>query len=78
MSWDEFNNIMKNMGGEQFNQESFKLAYDNDPKIAEIVASFDPEGINFKDKEDATAGQPDAGDQAVDAMASRATANAMS
>ena len=49
MSWDEFNNIMKNMGGEQFNQESFKLAYDNDPKIAEIVASFDPEGINFKD-----------------------------
>jgi hypothetical protein len=69
---------MQNMGGEQFNQEAFKLAYDNDPKIQELVASFDPEGINFEDKVDATAGQADAGDQTVDAMASRATANAMS
>jgi len=33
---------------------------------------------NFEDKVDATAGQADAGDQTVDAMASRATANAMS
>lgn len=78
MSWDEFNNIMKNMGGEQFDQSSFQLAYDNDPKIKEIVASFDPDGINFQEKQPSTAGQPDAGDQAVDAMASRATANAMS
>lgn len=77
MSWSEFNAIMKNMGGEQFDQESFKVAYDSDPSIAELVTSFDPDGISFGDKQDPQAGQEPA-DDAVDSMAQRATANAMS
>jgi hypothetical protein len=76
MSWQEFNAIMKNMGGEQFDQESFQLAYDNDPAVKELVASFDPDGISFQAKEDPQAGQEPEGE--VDQMASRATANAMS
>ena len=66
---------MDNMGGEQHDQETFKAVYDQDPKVQELVASFDPEGVTLKGGEEP---QQPAQDNTVDKMAQSATANAMS
>jgi len=67
---------MDNMGAEQYSQDTFKAAYDQDPKIKELVASFDPEGVTMKGGEQPA--QPDASaDDTVDQMAQSATATAM-
>ena len=63
------------MGAEQFNQETFKAVYDQDPQIQSLVSSFDPEGITLKGGEEP---QQPAQDNTVDQMAQSATANAMS
>jgi hypothetical protein len=66
---------MDNMGAEEYNQETFKAAYDQDPQIKSLVASFDPEGVTLKGGEEP---QAPAQDNTVDQMAQSATANAMS
>jgi hypothetical protein len=66
---------MDNLGSEQYDQETFKAAYDQDPKIASLVSSFDPEGVTLKGGEEP---QQPAQDNTVDKMAQSATANAMS
>lgn len=66
---------MDNLGGEQHDQETFKAVYDQDPKVQELVASFDPEGVTLKGGEEPQ--QPAQGDDTVDQMAQSATANAM-
>lgn len=75
MSWEELNGYMDNMGAEEYNQDTFKAAYDQDPQIKSLVSSFDPEGITLKGGEEPA--QP-AQDNTVDNMAKSATANAMS
>lgn len=67
---------MDNMGSEQHSQETFKVVYDQDPQVADIVASFDPDGITFKGAEQPTDAGQDT-DGTVDAMAQSATSNAM-
>lgn len=68
--------MMKNFGSSQFNQDSFKAAYDADPRIKELVASFDPDGITLKTApEEPEVSGDDTG--AVDDMAASATQNAM-
>ena len=66
---------MDNMGAEEYSQETFKAAYDQDPQIKSLVASFDPEGVTLKGGEEP---QQPAQDNTVDQMAQSATANAMS
>ena len=66
---------MDNMGAEEYSQETFKAAYDQDPQIKSLVASFDPEGVTLKGGEEP---QAPAQDNTVDQMAQSATTNAMS
>lgn len=71
---------MTNIGKEEFDYETFKLAYDSDPNLAKLVARFDQEGVELKTKAQAPANNPvdgDTGSDAVAQMAQRATANAM-
>ena len=66
---------MKNMGSEQFSYESFKLAYDSDPRIKPLVKNFDQEGITLATDTEADS-QPQQGSaskSAVSQMAKRAT-----
>lgn len=67
---------MKNMGSEQFNYESFKLAYDSDPRIKPLVKNFDQEGITLAtdvEAEVATQQQGTRSGNSVSQMAKRAT-----
>jgi len=49
----DLNKIMQNMGGEAFSYQSFKTAYDTDPRVKEMVKNFSEAGIDLKTKEDA-------------------------
>jgi hypothetical protein len=49
----DLNKVMENMGGEAFVYDTFKLAYDSDPRIKEMVKNFSGAGIELKTKEDA-------------------------
>ena len=42
---------MQNQGRGQFNYETFKAAYDSDPRLQELVKNFDEDKIEFKDSE---------------------------
>jgi hypothetical protein len=42
---------MRNVGNAQFNYDVFKAAYDQDPKIQELVTNFDKKTISFKTSE---------------------------
>lgn len=42
---------MRNMGNQQFNHDSFRLMYDQDPKISSIVKDFDNNSITLKTHE---------------------------
>jgi hypothetical protein len=66
---------MKNMGSEQFSYESFKLAYDSDPRIKPLVKNFDQEGITLATDVEAepTAQQGTTSSNSVSQMAKRAT-----
>jgi hypothetical protein len=66
---------MKNMGSEQFGYESFKLAYDSDPRIKPLVKNFDQEGITLATDTEAepTAQQGTTSSNSVSQMAKRAT-----
>ena len=75
MSWEELNKFMDNMGAEEYNQDTFKAAYDQDPQIKGLVTSFDPEGVTLKGGEQP---QQPAQDNTVDNMAKSATSTAMS
>lgn len=49
----DLNRIMQNMGGEAFSYQSFKTAYDTDPRVKEMVKNFSESGIELKTQEDA-------------------------
>jgi len=42
---------MQNTGNQQFTYDSFKAAYDADPKVKEIVKDFDQEKVTLKTSE---------------------------
>lgn len=67
---------MSNMGDEQYSQETFKVVYDQDPQIKDIVNNFDPDGITLKGGEEPQDAGQDT-DNTVDQMAQSATSNAM-
>ncbi len=72
---------MTNMGQEEFDYDTFKLAYDSDPNLANLVDRFDQNGIELKTKAKTPAQGPidgDTGSDAVAQMAQRATNKAMS
>jgi hypothetical protein len=71
----DFNKIMANIGGEAFTYESFKTAYDSDPRIKQYVKDFSEEGISVKTTQDAGGSptSPADGGNAVNQMAKRAT-----
>lgn len=43
---------MQNLGHGQFNFDTFKSAYDSDPKLQELVSNFDKETIELKSEGD--------------------------
>ena len=77
-TWDQINRFMTNIGEEDFDYETFKMVYDSDPAVKNLVDRFDAEGVVLKTKTKET--QPDQGaqqgDNTVSQMAQRATANA--
>ena len=69
------NKLMQNVGGEQFDYETFKAAYDTDNRVKTMIANFSEKGIVPKTKE-----QPDdtpqgytTGNNEVSKMAKSAT-----
>ena len=71
----DLNKVMQNMGGEAFVYDTFKNAYDSDPRIKEMVNNFSAAGIELKTKEDAEQGATSAqdGSNTVSQMAKSAT-----
>lgn len=65
------------MSSEQYSQETFKAAYDQDPQIKDIVNNFDADGVTLKGGEEPQDAGQDT-DNTVDQMAQSATSNAMS
>lgn len=77
ITWDDLNTIMQNLRAEQLDQESFQKAYDTDERIQNVVDRFDPDGVYLAGSATPAGGEVDT-DNTVDAMADRATKNAMS
>jgi hypothetical protein len=42
---------MQNIGNQQFSYDTFKAAYDSDPKLQDIVKKFDQDSITLKTSE---------------------------
>ena len=67
---------MQNVGSEQFDFETFKAAYDTDPRVKAMVKNFDKDGIEPKTQKEREAGIASTGDDGSDTvgqMAQRAT-----
>ena len=45
------NDIMENLGIPQFTYDSFKVSYDNNPQIQELIDNFSSEGITINSDE---------------------------
>lgn len=66
--------MMKNLGSPQFNFETFKVSYDSDPRVANLVKNFDKENIEFKlSSMDDVNPQTDGDSEVVSQMAKSAT-----
>lgn len=67
---------MQNVGSEQFDFDTFKAAYDTDPRVKAMVKNFDKEGIEPKTQQENDSGVASTGDDGADTvsqMAQRAT-----
>jgi hypothetical protein len=68
---------MQNQGRGQFNYETFKAAYDADPRLQELVTNFDKEKIEIKQSEaddvEGLPGNPGRPSDEVGQMAKNAT-----
>ena len=49
-TWEQINDFMSNMGAEEFDYNTFKLAYDADPVIQALVDRFDQKGVQLATK----------------------------
>jgi hypothetical protein len=69
----QLDKYMQNIGNQQFNYDTFKLEYDKDPKLQQIVADFDQNSITLKTSEtdDVSVKKP-SGKNTVGQMAKRA------
>lgn len=74
LSIEKLDKVMKNIGQGEFNYETFKAAYDSDPKLQNLVVNFDQDKIELKDKatDELPATEP-AADNTVSQMAQQAT-----
>lgn len=73
-TWDQLNKFMTNVGDEEFEYDTFKVSYDNDPAVQSLVKRFDQNGVELKTK--AASGDQAAQGQSnneVEKMAKRAT-----
>jgi hypothetical protein len=68
---------MQNVGGEQFDYDTFVAAYETDPRVKTMVANFNKKGIVPKtatqDPTEAPQGDTQDGGNTVSSMAKRAT-----
>ena len=48
----DLNRLMANVGGEQFDYETFKAAYDTDNRVKTMIRNFSEKGIEPKTKEE--------------------------
>jgi hypothetical protein len=48
LNWAALNNLMQNVGEEQFDYDSFKSQYDASPMIQKLVFKFDNRGVELK------------------------------
>ena len=48
LNWAALNNLMQNVGDEQFDYDSFKAQYDSSPMIQKLVFKFDDRGVELK------------------------------
>lgn len=66
---------MKNQGIQQFNYETFKSAYDSDPRLQKIVKNFDQNKIELSsgDAVDELPASSTSNSDSVGKMAKRAT-----
>lgn len=60
ISVSRLDQIMQNVDNQQFTYDTFKTAYDNDPKIQDIVKNFDQNTLTLKTSaaDDITAKKP--------------------
>jgi len=73
-SFEQLDQWMSNMGEKVFSYETFKAAYDTDPRIQEIVTDFNQDAISLKDSEmDDIKRKRKKADNDVEKMAKRAT-----
>lgn len=69
----DLNKIMQNIGSEQFAYGTFTVAFDEDPRIKEMVKNFNETGIELNSEDSVSVpDQPEGGD-GVEKMAKRAT-----
>lgn len=72
----DLNKLMQNVGAEQFHYDTFKAAYDTDPRIKALIANFSERGLEPKTKKapsDMPQGDRSNAGASVGAMAKRAT-----
>lgn len=50
-SIEQLDSYMQNIGEKAFSFDTFKAAYDTDPRIQEIVTDFNKEMVSLKDSE---------------------------
>ena len=69
--------FMQNQGRGNFNYETFKVMYDSDPKLQQLIKNFDKEKIELKQDEtddvENLPGNPGAPDQGITPAANNAT-----
>jgi hypothetical protein len=77
LSIKKLDKYMRNQGEGNFDYDSFKVMYDGDPRIQQLVTNFDKDKIEFKDSEmddvAALPGNPGAPSDTVGNMAKNAT-----
>ena len=72
----DLNRLMANVGGEQFDCETFKAAYDTDNRVKTMIRNFSEKGIEPKTKEepnDVPQADSQDGGKSVSQMAKSAT-----
>jgi hypothetical protein len=72
----DLNKLMQNVGGEQFDYETFKAAYDTDARVKSMIRNFSEKGIEPKTKKapnDTPQGDTQDGGNTVSRMAKSAT-----
>lgn len=73
-SIEQLDQYMQNIGEKSFTYDTFKAAYDTDPRIQELVTDFNKEMISLKDSEmDDIKRKRKKADNDVEKMAKRAT-----